>query len=197
MDIGLLWIGLIATICLGFIIRIIYNIKNKTHTITYDIISMISHQSNGSINLSSESIQSASLFLECTHNIHWSDGLSLCMFGVCHGVSDNIIQKHFQHSSDFFIDQSTDSLDSSSTRKTTDRWLSDSLDTVVQDPVMAFGRCRFPSSHSECLCKSESLSLSDSERGLVFVHWRSGIGYDHGVGGVAWDGGCLDDVDVG
>ncbi len=82
--------------------------------------------------LSTESVEGSALSLESVDDIHGGDGLSLGVFGVGDGISDDIFQENFEDTSGFFIDQSRDSLDTTSSCKTSDSWLGDTLDVITK-----------------------------------------------------------------
>ncbi|CAH3144424.1 unnamed protein product, partial [Porites evermanni] len=65
--------------------------------------------------------------------IHGCHGLSLCVLGVRHGITDHVLKENFENTSGFFVDQSRDSLDTATTSKTTDGWLGDALDVITKD----------------------------------------------------------------
>merc|ERR1719422_631527 len=66
-------------------------------------------------NLTSETVEGTSLSLESIDNIHGSNCLPLGVFGVGDGVSDNILEEHFQNSTGLFVDEARDTLDSTTT----------------------------------------------------------------------------------
>ena len=49
------------------------------------------------------------------------------------GVSNNVLEEDLEDTSRLLVDETRDSLDSSSSRETTDGGLGDSLDVVTQD----------------------------------------------------------------
>jgi hypothetical protein len=61
------------------------------------------------------------------------DGLSLGMFGVGDGITDHSLEEALEDSSGLLINQSGDTFDTTSSSKTTDCWLGDSLDVITQD----------------------------------------------------------------
>ena len=54
--------------------------------------------------LSSESVESTALPLECVDDVHGGDGLPLGMFSVGNGVTDYVLKEHFQDSTGFLVD---------------------------------------------------------------------------------------------
>ena len=82
--------------------------------------------------LTSESVQSTSLSLEGIDDIHGGDGLPLGVLGVGDGIPDDILKENLQDSSGLFVDESRNTLDSTSAGKTTDGWLGDTLDVITK-----------------------------------------------------------------
>ena len=72
-------------------------------------------------------------------DVHGGDGLPLGVFGVGDGISDDVLEEYLEDTSCLLIDESRDSLDSSSTCKTSDGRLGDSLDIISQDFPVPFG----------------------------------------------------------
>ena len=68
---------------------------------------------NGQMSLTSESVQGASLPLESIDNIHGGDGLPLGVFGVGDGIPDDVLKENLEDSTGLLIDESRDTLDSS------------------------------------------------------------------------------------
>ena len=92
-----------------------------------------------SVDLSAESVESASLSLEGVDDVHSGDSLSLGVLAVGDGVTDDVLKEDLQNSTGLFIDESGDTLDSTTASKTTDSWLGDSLDVVAKNFAMALG----------------------------------------------------------
>jgi len=63
--------------------------------------------------LTSESVECASLSLEGIDDVHGRYGLPLGVFGVGYGVSDDVLEEDFEYTSSLFVDQTGDTLDSS------------------------------------------------------------------------------------
>merc|ERR1712223_2076706 len=88
--------------------------------------------------LSSESVKSTSLSLQCIDDIHCSNSLPLGMFSEGDCITDDIFQEDFQNSSGLFVNKSRDSLNSSSASQSTDSWFGDTLDVISQHLSMTF-----------------------------------------------------------
>ena len=91
------------------------------------------------LRLTSESVQGASLAFQGIDDIHSGDGLPLGVLGVGDSISDHIFEENFEDTSSFFVDQSTDSFYTTTTRQTADGWLRDSLDVVTKNLSMTLG----------------------------------------------------------
>ena len=85
-----------------------------------------------SVSLTSESVQSTSLPLEGIDDIHSSDSLPLGVFSVGDSISDDILKENLQNSTSLLIDESRDTLDSTTTSQPPDSGLGNTLDVVSQ-----------------------------------------------------------------
>ena len=84
-------------------------------------------------NLTTKSVQSTALALQSIDNVHGGDGLSLGVLSVGDCISDDILQEHLQHSTGLLVDQTADSLHSTTASETPDSWLGDSLDVIPEN----------------------------------------------------------------
>ena len=82
-------------------------------------------------NLSTESVQSASLSLQSVDDVHGGHRLPLGVLGVGNGITDDVLQEHLQNSTGLFVDESRDTLDSTSASQTADSGLGDTLDVIA------------------------------------------------------------------
>ena len=89
--------------------------------------------------LTAESVQSTSLAFQSIDDIHGSHGLPLGMLGVGDSIPDDILQEDLEDTSGFFVDQARNTLDSTTTSKTTDGGLGDSLDVIPQHLPVTLG----------------------------------------------------------
>ena len=80
--------------------------------------------------LTSESVQGTSLAFQSVDDVHGGDSLALGVLGVGDCISDHVLEEDLEDSSGFFVDESRDTLDTTSTSQTTDGWLRDTLDVV-------------------------------------------------------------------
>ena len=82
--------------------------------------------------LTSESVEGTSLPLEGIDHIHGGDGLPLGVLGVGDGIPDDVLKEDLEDSTGLLVDESRDTLDSSTTRQPPDGGLGDALDVVSQ-----------------------------------------------------------------
>ena len=80
--------------------------------------------------LTSESVQGTSLSFQGVDDVHGGDSLPLGVLGVGDSIPDHVLQEDLQNSSGFFVDESRDTLDTTSASQSADGWLRDSLDVV-------------------------------------------------------------------
>ena len=69
--------------------------------------------------------------LEGIDDIEGGDGLSLGVLGVGNGVLDNVLEEASEDNSGLVIDEGADSLDSTSSGESSDGWLGDTEDGVL------------------------------------------------------------------
>ena len=69
--------------------------------------------------------------LESIDDVESGDGLSLGVFGVGDGVLDNVLEELSEDNSGLVIDEGADSLDTTSSGESSDGWLGDTEDGVL------------------------------------------------------------------
>ena len=87
--------------------------------------------------LTSKSVESTSLSLQSVDNIHSGDCLSLGVLSVGNSITDDILQKDLENTTSLLVDETRDSLHTTTASKTTDGWLGDSLDVITKDLPVA------------------------------------------------------------
>ena len=80
---------------------------------------------------------------EGVDDVHGGDGLPLGMLSVGDSVADNTLEESLENTSGLLVDHGADTLDTSTTSKTTDRRLRDTLDVVSKDLAMTLGSALF------------------------------------------------------
>ena len=89
--------------------------------------------------LSTESVEGAALALEGVDDVHGGDGLPLGVLSVGDGIPDNVLEEDLEDSTGLFVDEARDTLDTTTTRKTADGGLGDTLDVIAQHFAMTLG----------------------------------------------------------
>ena len=89
--------------------------------------------------LSAEAVEGLSLSFQGVDDVKSSDCLSLGVFGVGDRISDNILEEDLEDSSSFFVNQTGDSLDASTSSQTADCWFGDTLDVIPKDFSVTLG----------------------------------------------------------
>ena len=83
------------------------------------------------MSLSTETIEGTSLPFESIDYVHGGHSFPLGMLGVSDCISDNVLQENFQDTSSFFVDEPRDTFHSTTTSKTTNGRLGDSLNVIT------------------------------------------------------------------
>ena len=82
--------------------------------------------------LSAETVEGSALSLKSVDDVESGDGLSLGVFGVDNGVTDNVLEEGSEDSAGLLVDVAGDSLDSTSSCESADSWFGDSEDGVAE-----------------------------------------------------------------
>ena len=89
--------------------------------------------------LTSESVEGTSLPLESIDHIHSGDGLPFGVLGVGDGIPDDVLKEDLEDTTGLLVDESRDTLDSSTASQPSDGGLGDSLDVVSQHLTVTLG----------------------------------------------------------
>ena len=79
-----------------------------------------------------EAVEGSSLSLEGVDDVEGGDGLSLGMFGVGDGVSDDVLEEASEDVSGLLVDEGADSLDTTSSGESSDGGLGDAHDGLLE-----------------------------------------------------------------
>jgi len=108
--------------------------------------------------LSTETVEGTTLSLESVDDVHGGDGLPLGVFGVGDGVTDHVLQENFEHTTSLLVDETGNTLYTTSTSQTTDSGLGDALDVITKYLAMTLGSALSESlssfttaRHDECI----------------------------------------------
>ena len=130
----------------------------------------------GAGSLASKTVQGAPLSLQGVHHVHGGDGFPLGVFTVCDCIADDVLQEDLEDSAGFFVDETGDALDSSTTGQPTNGGLSDALDVVTKDFSVALGTSltqsftSFAASSHDESCSLQSLVENDTSATKVGQH---------------------------
>ena len=89
--------------------------------------------------LSTETVQGAALSLQSVDDVHGGNRLPLGVFGVGDSITDDVLEEHFQYTTGLFVDQTGDTLDTTSASQTTDSGLGNTLDVITEHLTMTLG----------------------------------------------------------
>ena len=90
-------------------------------------------------NLSAETVEGLSLTLEGVDDIHGGDSLTAGVLGVGDRVTDDVLKEDLEDTTGLFVDETGDTLDTTTTGETADSGLGDTLDVVTKDLTMTLG----------------------------------------------------------
>jgi hypothetical protein len=76
------------------------------------------------------------LTLESIDNVQRGDSLSLGMFSVGDGITDNVFQEDLEDTTGFFVDETGDTLHTTTTSETTNSRLGNTLNVVTKNLTM-------------------------------------------------------------
>lgn len=88
--------------------------------------------------LSSKPVNGAALTLESVHDIERSDGLTTSVLTVSDRISNNVLKESLQDSTDLIVDVVSDTLDTTTTSKTANSRLGNTLNVVTSDHTILF-----------------------------------------------------------
>ena len=89
--------------------------------------------------LTSETVESLSLTLEGIDDIHGGDSLTTGVLSVGNRVANDVLEEDLQHTASLFIDETRDTLDTTTTGETTDSRLGNTLDIVAKNLSVTLG----------------------------------------------------------
>ena len=88
--------------------------------------------------LGTETVERAALALESVDDVERRDRLALGVLRVRDRVADHAFKEELEHTTSLVVDQTRDTLNTTTTGETTDSGLGDTLDVVAQNLAMAF-----------------------------------------------------------
>ena len=90
-------------------------------------------------NLSSETVKGLSLTLQGVDDIHGGDSLTTGVLSVGNRVTDDVLKEDLEHTAGLLVDETRDTLDTTTTSETTDGGLGDALDVITKDLAVTLG----------------------------------------------------------
>ena len=88
------------------------------------------------VRLSSEAVQGLALALEGIDDVERGDGLALGVLSVGDGITDDVLKEDLEDTAGLLVDQTRDTLDTTTASKAADSRLGDTLDVITQDLAM-------------------------------------------------------------
>jgi hypothetical protein len=89
--------------------------------------------------LTSETVEGLALTLEGVDNIHGGDGLTTCVLRVGNRVTNDVLKEDLQDTTSLFVDETRDTLDTTTTSKTTNGRLGNTLDVIAKNLSVTLG----------------------------------------------------------
>lgn len=134
-------------------------------------------------NLTSESVQGAALALQSVDDIHGGHSLALGMLSVGDGITDDILKEDLQNTTGLLVDETRDTLDSTTAGQTANGWLGNTLDVVTKYLPVTLGAPLSEPLASFASSRHCGLTVADSsdEQKLMqlvletaFIYWAGG-----------------------
>ena len=89
--------------------------------------------------LTSETVEGATLPLEGVDDVEGGDGLPLGVLSVGDGVADHVLQEDLEDGAGLLVDEARDTLDTTTAGEAANGGLGDALDVVSEHLSVAFG----------------------------------------------------------
>jgi hypothetical protein len=89
--------------------------------------------------LTSETVESTALSLESIDDVQRSNSLALGVLSVSNGITDDVLKEDLQDTTGFLIDETRDTLDTTTASKTTNGRLGNTLNVITKNLAMTLG----------------------------------------------------------
>jgi len=89
--------------------------------------------------LVAETVKNTTLPLESVDDVEGGDGLALGVLGVGNSVTNSVLEEDLEDTTSLLVDQTRDTLDTTTTSQTADSGLGDTLDVVTKDLAVPLG----------------------------------------------------------
>ena len=91
--------------------------------------------------LASETVEGLSLTLEGVDHIHGGNSLTASVLSVGDTITDHILQEDLEHTTGLLINETRDTLHTTTTGKTANSGLVNTLDVITKDLSVTLGAC--------------------------------------------------------
>src|SRR6218665_3810183 len=91
------------------------------------------------VSLTAEPVEGTALTLQRVDDVHGRDGLALGVLRVGDGISDDVLEEDLEHTASLFVDETGDTLHTSTSCQTANGRLRNALDVVSEHLPVAFG----------------------------------------------------------
>src|SRR6218665_2398139 len=91
------------------------------------------------VSLTAEPVEGTALTLQRVDDVHGRHGLALGVLRVGDGISDDVLEEDLEHTASLFVDETGDTLHTSTSCQTANGRLRNALDVVSQHLPVAFG----------------------------------------------------------
>ena len=89
--------------------------------------------------LTTETVKGAALPLKGVDDVHGGDGLPASVLGVGDGITDDGLKENLEDTTSLLVDETRDTLDTTTTRKTADGGLGNTLDVIAKHLAVTLG----------------------------------------------------------
>jgi len=89
--------------------------------------------------LTTETVEGPALPLESVDNVHGSDGLAASVLGVGDSVANHVLEKDLENTTGFFVYETTNTFNATTSSETANRGFGDSLNVIPQNLTVSFG----------------------------------------------------------
>jgi hypothetical protein len=103
------------------------------------VVQEASEQPSARSSLTTETVQGAALALEGVDNVERGDSLALGVLSVGDGVTDDTLEEGLENTTCLLVDHGRNTLDTTTTRETSDSGLGDTLDVVTKNLAVTLG----------------------------------------------------------
>jgi hypothetical protein len=112
--------------------------------------------------LTSKTVKGLSLTLESINNIHGHNSLAASVLSVSDRVADDILEEHLEDSTSLLVNETRDTLHTTTTSETADSWLGDTLNVIAENLAVTLGSSLSESFTSFSAARHDSVDMGNS-----------------------------------